>query len=109
MTDAEKVAAHPLVEAGARAMWATPQADHNLESWEETEPAIRHGFRRMALSAARVILSAEPTRDQVEAICSVTGGVPGAEDGFRAVRASNAALLREIDGSVPATRDVGTQ
>ena len=110
---------HPIIEAVAMALWEADPRDPRGTSWRSYLPD--------ALAAARVILSAEPSREAVWAVCAKPYEVA---DGFLSlrpckkcpwerlgargqpikphpcyagakdlVRASNAALLREIQGS----------
>ena len=83
---------HPILEAVARAAERAyvetriaalrKSRDHIHQA--DVEPAA---WRAGALAAARVILSAEPSEGQRRAVYDTD-----------AIRASNAALLREIEG-----------
>ena len=88
---------HPIIEAMARAIWP-----------DTIIPVLRDwGLLERALAAARVILSAEPSDAQCDAVVDAAGSHSNSR-ATHALKQANAALLREIEGSEPATRDVGT-
>lgn len=107
---------HPILEAAARAAERayveTRLAAIKRARDQVPDPSAEFvAWHAAALSAARVILSAEPSEGQARVAWGEMPIDPG-EVSFSAaaqiLRASNAALLREIEGSEPATRDVGT-
>ena len=93
------VKTHPLVEAAAKAIHKVTSD----ESWELVSRLAKQQCRYEALATIRVILSAEPSDAHILAVAHAYTGT--AES---IIHASNAALLREIEGSVPPSRDVGT-
>ena len=91
---------HPLVAAVARAMCLSlcPTNDDRLDLYDEENNEVITIFRweayvPAALAAARVILSAEPSDAHILAVAHAYTGT--AES---IIRASNATLLREIEG-----------
>lgn len=95
---------HPILEAVARALAQELDADGD---WNPRLAALEwRRYMPAALAAARVILSAEPSEGMVSASLAGPGAFSDYEDGRSlkwhetryGIRASNAALLREIEG-----------
>ena len=113
---------HPILEAAGKAA-ERAYCDARIAAISKARDHVPEfglheiAWRAAALAAARVILSAEPSDAQCDSaesalICGPEprdeADAPSGAWAFAkgAIRNANAALLREIEGSVPPSRDV---